>query len=175
MQSQQPSSLFGNLSQPQQSGGLFGSSNQAGSDQQQQGSSIFGGVSTHETGGLFGSQQSKNQIGGGLFGSSNAQPSQPQQGGGLFGSLGQNQPQNQSQQAQSSLFGGFNGQNKTLSPLWVLPKPAISLDDLANAHSAEIHQINNRTSSKLQCNNDLFLGCHKSANRCNSRWCLGLS
>ncbi|KAL6719395.1 structural constituent of nuclear pore [Lecanora helva] len=83
----QTGGLFGNVSQPQQGGGLFGSLNQSNATQQQQ------------------SQQQGTS--GGLFES--LSQSQPQQNSGLFGSLGQNQ--NQSQQPQSTLFGGLNNQN----------------------------------------------------------------
>ena len=92
----QTNSLFGNISQPQQTGGLFGSLNQNANNQQQQQSSTSG-----------------------LLAPNNTQQSQPQPGGGLFGSLGQTQ--NQAQQPQSSLFGGFNNQNKTSSLLCVYP------------------------------------------------------
>ncbi|KAI9870876.1 MAG: hypothetical protein M1830_003675, partial [Pleopsidium flavum] len=124
-------------SQPQQSGGLFGTSTQqnkpagglfgsltnspqagtqsSGMFQPQanntQGRGLFGGQSAQQQGGgLFGTQSNQQQ-GGGLFGSSNAQQSQPQQGGGLYGSLGQNtnQHQQQQQQQQQQQGGGLFG------------------------------------------------------------------
>ena len=90
----QTSSLFGSLSQPQQTGGLFGSLNQSANNQQQSST-------------------------GGLFAPNNTQQSQPQPSGGLFGSLGQTQ--NQVQQPQTGLFGAINNQNKTSSLLCVSP------------------------------------------------------
>jgi len=102
-QQQQSGGLFDQKPQPQQSGGLFGSSNQ---QQPQQG------------GGLFGQQQQQQQQSGGLFGQSTqtatgslfAQPQQ--QSGGLFGASVQ---QPQQQQMGGSVFGqpqqltGFGG------------------------------------------------------------------
>ncbi|KAF4554741.1 Nucleoporin FG repeat region-containing protein [Elsinoe fawcettii] len=93
-----------NTSQPAQTGGLFGSTNNA-----------------PKPGGLFGSSTTgtAGQTGGtSLFGGSTQQQSQPQQTGGLFGgALGQNQNQTQTQQAGqtgTSLFGGL-GQNNAAS------------------------------------------------------------
>ena len=121
-QAQQPSttsSLFGNTSQTQPSGGLFGSSTAAAGNQQQtQGSSLFGGTQpTQATGGSLFGTQSTQQSAGGLFGSTNSKPAQTQQSGGLFASL---QPkQDQTSQAQSNLFSGLSNQNKAPSLLYV--------------------------------------------------------
>ncbi|KZF19321.1 hypothetical protein L228DRAFT_263665 [Xylona heveae TC161] len=120
-------SLFGggastSSSQPQQSGGLFGSST-ANPSQPQTGGGLFGSA-TQKPGGLFGSStttSSQPQTGGGLFGGGQTQnQSQPQQstGGGLFGGSAattQNKPSllgtstttsTQQPQQPSSLFGG---------------------------------------------------------------------
>ncbi|KAK6384685.1 Nucleoporin nup57 [Exophiala oligosperma] len=92
-QNNAPSFSFGtSQSQPQQSGGLFGTSTQP-----QQGGGLFGASQSQQQsgGGLFGA--SKPQTGG-LFGSS-TQPQQQQQTGGLFGTS--TQAQQQPQQAPS--------------------------------------------------------------------------
>ncbi|KAK5626140.1 hypothetical protein RRF57_001855 [Xylaria bambusicola] len=119
---------FGPQNQQQQSGGLFGNS-----QQKPAGTGLFGSTSTptNTGGGLFGNstnttsafgQSGNTQTGGGgLFG--NNKPAGPtgglfgnagatqntNTGGGLFGSLGQNN-QNQQQQPQQSggLFGSLN-------------------------------------------------------------------
>ncbi|KAI0837881.1 hypothetical protein F5Y06DRAFT_66587 [Hypoxylon sp. FL0890] len=132
-----PSGLFGNApstssttttSQPQQSGGLFGSSSISTSQPQQTGSSLFGGTNTattqpQQTGGLFGNPQAtqtqtQTQNTGGLFGGSMAgQTTATGTGssGGLFGgTLKPSQPAasssgsnlfNQTTQQKPSLFG----------------------------------------------------------------------
>ncbi|KAJ9227040.1 hypothetical protein DTO027B5_8145 [Paecilomyces variotii] len=99
--------LFGSAatSQPQQSGGLFGTTTQNQSQPQ--------------TGGLFGSTtQQKPQ--GSLFGGFGQQQQQQpqQQTGGLFGGLGSNTQQQQQPQQQSSLFGGslIAGQQQQQQP-----------------------------------------------------------
>ncbi|ODN73518.1 hypothetical protein L202_08018 [Cryptococcus amylolentus CBS 6039] len=88
-----PSTGFG--STPAAGGGLFG---QSQPQQQNQGSSLFGGQSNTTTGGgLFGQSQPQQQnTGGGLFGSSTnnsspfgGQQNQQQQGGSTFGGFGQ--------------------------------------------------------------------------------------
>ncbi|KAI5377161.1 hypothetical protein J4E82_003953 [Alternaria postmessia] len=109
--------LFGNnanqgqqASQPQSSGGLFGSTQQP---QQAQSGSLFGGqtqTSQPSSGSLFGNLNkpaTTAPASGGLFGSSTAQPTQPQSGGLFGGALGGN-TQNQTQNAPQSggLFGG---------------------------------------------------------------------
>lgn len=109
--------LFGNnanqgqqASQPQSSGGLFGSTQQP---QQSQSVSLFGGqtqTSQPSSGSLFGNLNkpaTTAPASGGLFGSSTAQPTQPQSGGLFGGALGGN-TQNQTQNAPQSggLFGG---------------------------------------------------------------------
>ncbi|KAH6862256.1 hypothetical protein B0T12DRAFT_453360 [Alternaria alternata] len=109
--------LFGNnanqgqqASQPQSSGGLFGSTQQP---QQSQSGSLFGGqtqTSQPSSGSLFGNLNkpaTTAPASGGLFGSSTAQPTQPQSGGLFGGALGGN-TQNQTQNAPQSggLFGG---------------------------------------------------------------------
>ncbi|CAF9910693.1 MAG: hypothetical protein ALECFALPRED_006798 [Alectoria fallacina] len=118
----QTSSLFGNVSSlPQQGGGMFGSNqNQAGNNQQQQqGSSLFGGnENTQSGGGLFGSQQTNQQTLGGLFGSTNAQQTQPQQAS-LFDSVGQSQAQH----PQATLLSGTGSQNRTSSLFGNMPGP----------------------------------------------------
>ncbi|KAF2677141.1 hypothetical protein K458DRAFT_378839 [Lentithecium fluviatile CBS 122367] len=111
-----------NASQPQSTGGLFGSTSQSqtgglfggATSQPPQSGGLFGGQSTAaqpQSGGLFGNMSKPAATAapsGGLFGSSTAQP-QPQQTGGLFGgALGgstQNQAQNQPPQS-GGLFGG---------------------------------------------------------------------
>ncbi|KAF7589506.1 hypothetical protein BBP40_004213 [Aspergillus hancockii] len=129
-------SLFGN--QPQQSGGLFGSSTTAnksspfgGATGGATGGSLFGsnttGTGTQQSGGLFGATQAQQPAtggGGGLFGSSTA-TSQPQQSGGLFGNTTtQTQPQTgglfgntatQQKPAGGGLFGGL-GQTTQQQP-----------------------------------------------------------
>ncbi|KAK4503229.1 hypothetical protein PRZ48_006657 [Zasmidium cellare] len=106
-------SLFGgNNNQQQQSGGLFGASqNNAG------GSSLFGGTQNKPAGtGLFGNSTS-NTGGSSLFGGSLGQNNQNQQnnsGNSLFSGLGQN---NQSQsQNNNSLFGSNFGQSQNQTP-----------------------------------------------------------
>ena len=70
------------------------------------------GSTTAPSGGLFGGAlqqpQQSNAAGSSLFGASTAAP----QTGGLFGSIQQPQPQQQQQNAGSSLFGGALGQNQ---------------------------------------------------------------
>ncbi|KAI4618176.1 uncharacterized protein J4E87_007844 [Alternaria ethzedia] len=111
--------LFGNnanqgqqASQPQSSGGLFGSAQQP---QQAQSGSLFGGQAQPQTsqpasGGLFGSLNkpaTTAPASGGLFGSSTAQSTQPQSGGLFGGALGGNsQGQPQSTPQSGGLFGG---------------------------------------------------------------------
>ncbi|KAL4243379.1 hypothetical protein ABKN59_010860 [Abortiporus biennis] len=134
--------LFGNTNtQPTQTGGLFGSTTNAGQtgtggglfggqQQQQQpaaGTGLFGSTNTQQPatgGGLFGNtqqtQQTQQPAGGGLFGSTTNQPAQ-QTGtstGGLFGSTapsgggGLFGGGNTSQPGQSvGLFGSANAQN----------------------------------------------------------------
>ena len=110
-QSQGTSSLFGTTQtqteslRPQQTGGLFGSQN----TQQTNGSGLFGGASntTQSTGGgLFGSQQPQ-QSSNNMF--SGTQQTQPQGGLGLFGST---VGQAQNQQPSNSLFGSATNSNK---------------------------------------------------------------
>ncbi|KAL6710004.1 Nucleoporin nup49/NSP49 (Nuclear pore protein nup49/NSP49) [Coniothyrium glycines] len=124
--------LFGNnanqqATQPQSSGGLFGSSTQLTS--QPQSASLFGGATAtaqpQQSGGLFGNVNKAAPAtapSGGLFGSSTAQTTQPQSSGLFGGALGAgtNQTQNQSApqsgglfgntQAKPSLFGGASTQ-----------------------------------------------------------------
>lgn len=110
--------LFGNNanqgqqgSQPQSSGGLFGSTQQP---QATQSGSLFGGgtaQTSQPSGGLFGNLNkpaSTAPASGGLFGSSTAQPSQPQQSGSLFGGAlgGNTQTQTQNTSQSGGLFGG---------------------------------------------------------------------
>ncbi|KAI1133812.1 hypothetical protein F5Y05DRAFT_279231 [Hypoxylon sp. FL0543] len=129
-----PSGLFGNApstssttatSQPQQSGGLFGSSSISTSQPQQAGSGLFGGTNTataqpQQTGGLFGNPQpaqtqNQTQNTGGLFGGGQTSAAGTGASGGLFGgSLNPSQPAasgtgsnlfNQTTQQKPSLFG----------------------------------------------------------------------
>ncbi|KAI4709110.1 hypothetical protein J4E89_005858 [Alternaria sp. Ai002NY15] len=111
--------LFGNnanqgqqASQPQSSGGLFGSAQQP---QQAQSGSLFGGQAQPQTsqpasGGLFGNLNkpaTTAPASGGLFGSSTAQSTQPQSGGLFGGALGgTSQAQPQSTPQSGGLFGG---------------------------------------------------------------------
>lgn len=96
-------SSFGNnnANQPQQnqSGGLFGNTNN-----QQKPGGLFGNPSSN-SGGLFGNTNNQQSTGGGLFGNSNQQQQQPtnslfgnnnnNQGSSLFGNSQQPQPQQQ--------------------------------------------------------------------------------
>ncbi|BAE56838.1 unnamed protein product [Aspergillus oryzae RIB40] len=119
-------SLFGNQTQTQQSGGLFGSSTTANKPSPfggaATGGSLFGSNTTgtgtqQSSGGLFGQTQNQGATGaapasGGLFGSSTA-TSQPQQSGGLFGNTTtQNQPQT------GGLFGNTATQQKPAGGLF---------------------------------------------------------
>ncbi|OAP61520.1 hypothetical protein AYL99_03723 [Fonsecaea erecta] len=103
-QSSLPSFNFGSQkSQPQQTGGLFGSSTQT-----QQGGGLFGASTQpqQQGGGLFGASTQPQQQSGGLFGTSQSQ----QQPGGLFGAP--TQPQ------QQSAFGlGLSQQQQPQRPL----------------------------------------------------------
>ncbi|KAE8391840.1 nucleoporin complex subunit 54-domain-containing protein [Aspergillus alliaceus] len=123
-------SLFGNQTQTQQSGGLFGSSTTANKPSPfggaATGGSLFGsnttGTGTQQSGGgLFGGAQNQpatGGTGGGLFGSSTA-TSQPQQSGSLFGTATQNQPQtgglfgNTATQQKAQVGGLFGGLGQT--------------------------------------------------------------
>ncbi|RFU73603.1 hypothetical protein TARUN_8649 [Trichoderma arundinaceum] len=113
-QTQQSGGLFGNTQQKPATGGLFGSTPAAintggglfgANTNQQQGTTGLGGTATN-TGGLFGA---KPATGGGLFGSSTA--TQGNTGGtGLFGGVGTNA---QTQQAAGSgFFGSTANQQK---------------------------------------------------------------
>ncbi|KAL8931045.1 MAG: hypothetical protein Q9208_000147 [Pyrenodesmia sp. 3 TL-2023] len=143
LQKEKPStSLFGSsltTSQPQQSTGLFGSTNAqttqstglfgsnttsqppqnsipAANPNASQAGMLFGGSNMGQQqsgGGLFGSQQQPSQPTASIFGNANAQSQQPQQGGSIFTSLGQNQSQPKPQM--SSLFGGLNPQKEPSS------------------------------------------------------------
>ncbi|ERF76610.1 hypothetical protein EPUS_04430 [Endocarpon pusillum Z07020] len=99
-QPQQGGGLFGTSTQPQQTGGLFGNLSQP----QQQSSGLFGSL------GQSTQQQPQQQTG--IFGASAQQPQQ--QSGSLFGSLGQSMPQ-QSQQQSGGLFSGL-GQSTQQQP-----------------------------------------------------------
>ena len=171
----QTSSLFGNVSSlPQQGGGMFGSNqNQAGNNQQQQqGSSLFGGnENTQSGGGLFGSQQTNQQTLGGLFGSTNAQQTQPQQAS-LFDSVGQSQAQH----PQATLLSGTGSQNRTSSLLFVLSHTCIAFrmaldpDLLANDYVVVICLAQSKINS-LPCSHPQSASCSrvKSVNTLNSR------
>ena len=109
-QPQQPGGLFGSTQQTKPSISLFGSS--TNTSQPQQTTSLFGRSTPNQGSGLFGSQPTNNQAqqGGGLFGGQSSQ----QQGGGLFGSqpneqqgggpFGTNNAQRTQPQQGSSLF-----------------------------------------------------------------------
>ncbi|KAL8938016.1 MAG: hypothetical protein Q9216_004125 [Gyalolechia sp. 2 TL-2023] len=143
LQKEKPSTgLFGSslaTTQPQQSTGLFGSTNQpppqntglfgsritsqpqqngapADNSTSNQAGLLFGGSSMTSQqkpgGGLFGAQQT-NQPATNLFGSANAQSQPQQQQGGLFASLGQNQ--NQQKPQIGGLFGGALGKDQNAS------------------------------------------------------------
>lgn len=122
-QPQQSGGLFGNLQKPaqQQTGGLFG--NSTTQSQPQQSSSLFGGAlgqpnqnQSQQSGGLFGNlgQQQKPATPS-LFGST---ATQPKPSPSLFGSSLQQpqQPQQQPQQQQPSLFGSMAQQNPQPNP-----------------------------------------------------------
>lgn len=106
-------------SQPQQAGGLFGSTQPA------QGGSLFGSSTSQPQQTGFGQSTQQPAQGGGPFGASTNQPQQqtgglfgqstqqPAQGGGLFGASTQQQPQ---QQQQPSLGGSLFGSTTTQQP-----------------------------------------------------------
>ncbi|KIW12032.1 hypothetical protein PV08_09306 [Exophiala spinifera] len=89
-QPQQSGGLFGTSTQPQQGGGLFGASQ----PQQQSGGGFFG-ASKPQTGGLFGSSMQQQQT------QQQQQQQQQQQTGGLFGTSTQTQTQTQQQPQQA--------------------------------------------------------------------------
>ena len=110
-----------NVSQPQQSGGIFGSSQPAqsggllGSSQPAQNTGLFGAPQPAQTGGLLGSTAPQPQQAGGLFGGA-----QPANTGGLFRSTAPNQqnnsvfgqPQQQNTQQGTGLFGSLGTTNQ---------------------------------------------------------------
>ncbi|KAK3707470.1 hypothetical protein LTR37_012112 [Vermiconidia calcicola] len=132
-QQQQSTSLFGGgatTSQPQQSGGLFGST---ATSQPQQGGGLLGNTTTsqpQQTSSLFGNtasntQQQSNTGGTGLFGSTLNPPAKQQNTGSssLFGGSTTNQPtsslfggntSNTAQSSNNNLFGGNTGGTSSL-------------------------------------------------------------
>ena len=117
----QTSSLFGNTSQPAQTGGLFGNT----TSQPTQTSSLFGNTTSQptQTSSLFGNTASQSQ-GGGIFGSSQNQAgNNQQQGSSVFGSNANNQSgvglfgsQQNNLQTTGGLFGGTTSQQSQPQP-----------------------------------------------------------
>lgn len=96
----QTSNLFGNISQPAQTGSIFGNT----TSQPAQTNSLFGNTSQPaQTSSLFGNNTSQPAQTTSLFGNTTSQPGQ---GGGIFGSNQNQAGNNQQQQQGSSLFGG---------------------------------------------------------------------
>ena len=141
-----PLNINTNTSQPQQGGGLFGSSQPAqtgnvfGQPQQQttqQGSGLFGGLGATNQQSQQ-QQQPQQQGGSSIFGGlgqstqQSQQQQQPQQQGGssIFGGLAQSTQQPQQTQPQGSVLGQSQGQSRLFQGTEIAPRTYPSSNDL---------------------------------------------